>query len=125
MSLVAYGSSDESDNEEEINEITPKHLKTCKLDLPSPKQLNHIDGDNDESLNKQKLNFDTLLKKVEEVEIKSSLIENNIEEEDTKPLPKKVDYGNLEKPPPKRKGPAKITIPSLSDVRKAHDIKYL
>lgn len=147
MSLVAYGSSDESENEEEeyveqpqveikssvatvnlqltssknddVNSIEKKQTVqnvtvNNKLNLPTPKievtRNSCTDNiiDSDEELAPK---FDALPKP-------RNIVVDKIKEADNLPIPKKIDYdGVIVKPPKKEKGPAKISIPSLSEVR--------
>lgn len=117
MSLVAYGSSDESENEEEISEtplVTPKTESNVSKesisstpDSDTNHNLNGVNGVNDSE--DVQLNFNILPQPVE-------LNNIDVKEADNLPLPKKVDYSNVEKPPKKKKGPTKIVIPSLADV---------
>lgn len=127
MSLVAYGSSDESENEEETNEQPQvllkvkteeeavKNLTNFKLKLPSPKTetVNNESATNGDDLSNEvrQLNFGALPKPVS-----VDAATNVTLETDSAPVPRKVDYAKIEKPPKKEKGPAKISIPSLSDV---------
>ncbi|XP_058792037.1 proline-rich protein PRCC [Phymastichus coffea] len=123
MSLVAYGSSDESENDEETGETSPIAQRTeskvqIKFPLPIPRtsyinQDSIRNGKNDSI--ESKLDFNVLPGPV--------ALSNNyaITEADNLPLPKKVDYSNVEKPPKKKKGPTKIIIPSLADFQDDDD----
>ncbi|XP_076245687.1 proline-rich protein PRCC [Calliopsis andreniformis] len=126
MSLVAYGSSDESSEDEGNNcdvdslgrvveEIAIKRTND-KLCLPNPKhdsvaKLNESNGKavdtNDIS---EKIHFDKLPKP------KTLITEaEDIEEDDI--LPKKEVELMSEKPVKKDRAPVKITVPSLSDFK--------
>ncbi|XP_011500307.1 PREDICTED: proline-rich protein PRCC [Ceratosolen solmsi marchali] len=126
MSLVAYGSSDESDNEEETSEQPQVERKTqsaaiqnvnktSKLQLPVPKleEPHELEGESTNNHKEQTLNFDVIPKP----KLIEENIEINLQEIDNAPMPKKIDYGLIEKPPKKKKGPIKISIPSLSDFK--------
>jgi hypothetical protein len=129
MSLVAYGSSDESENEEGIDDQPQEQTKTqniptqvvninSQLQLPVPKLEQPTDF-NDDSVNNhnvEKLNFN-IIPKPKLIKVDN---ENLIEESDNAPIPNKINYGNIEKPPKPKKGPIKISIPSLADVRSFH-----
>lgn len=105
MSLVAYDSSDDSENEGEDCQassivVTQKPLQT--------NQTSNVSTDNGAE-NESNVIFGSIPQ--------PESIKNINDEDDSLPLPKKVDYGDIiEKPPKKSKGPAKIFVPSLSDV---------
>ncbi|XP_076657812.1 proline-rich protein PRCC [Halictus rubicundus] len=119
MSLVAYGSSDESSDEEgnnfdtfEIVNDTPEEplIKQTneKLCLPAPKHDKIIEEviENDD-----KIHFDKLPKPI------SLLAESEDIVEDDDIPPKKEDEFKPEKPIKKNRAPVKITVPSLSDFK--------
>ncbi|XP_016837563.1 proline-rich protein PRCC [Nasonia vitripennis] len=124
MSLVAYGSSDESENEEtneqpqveeKTDEEAVKIVSNSKLQLPSPKSkmVNNesATNGNDSIKEVKKINFGELPKPISVNAAIDAL------ETDRAPVPRKVDYGKIEKLPKKEKGPTKISIPSLSDFK--------
>ncbi|XP_014217895.1 proline-rich protein PRCC [Copidosoma floridanum] len=162
MSLVAYGSSDESENEDEyndqpqvetknpalaapnekksndvpkssasksenvadINREIPTHDKTqtsaikdgqksAKLNLPIPK----LDQNQDSSSDNTEYSTDEALPDFNVLPKPKMILVDEIKEADSVPVPKKIDYGSIEMPPKKNKGPAKISIPSLSDFK--------
>lgn len=127
MSLVAYGSSDESSDEEENNSDTNNKNKTVvestiiqqtseKLCLPAPKLVESSKEDDvaTDSVNihsSEKIHFDKLPKP------KSAIAEaEDIIEEDDIPLKKEIEI-KPEKPVKKDRAPVKISVPSLSDFK--------
>ncbi|CAL7946123.1 unnamed protein product [Xylocopa violacea] len=130
MSLVAYGSSDESsDNEETVcntekqNKVTSEVINqptNDKLCLPKPKHdiFNKNVNEDDIHVNiskaketSEKIHFDKLPKP------KSSIIEaENMIEEDDVPLKKEIQL-KPEKPIKRDRVPVKITVPSLSEFK--------
>ncbi|XP_012147851.1 uncharacterized protein LOC100877483 [Megachile rotundata] len=126
MSLVAYGSSDESSDEEENNSDTNNENITViesatiqqtsdKLCLPAPKLVennneNDVTTDSDDTCS-EKIHFDKLPKP------KSLITEaEDIIEEDDIPLKKEIEL-KPEKPIKRDRAPVKITVPSLSDFK--------
>lgn len=127
MSLVAYGSSDESSNEEENNsdtengnKITPKitDLQTNdKLHLPLPKHT-FMQEDNECVVNIEKTKTNELAAKIHFDKLPKprtfiTEIKNVVEVDD---IPMKIEI-MPEKPIKKHRAPVKITVPSLSEVR--------
>ncbi|XP_078049517.1 proline-rich protein PRCC [Augochlora pura] len=118
MSLVAYGSSGESSDEEgskcdtteaneTVEEIVIKQTND-KLCLPAPK---HGEIAEEISENDDKIHFDKLPKP------KNIFIEpENIIEDDYIPPKKEVEF-KAEKPIKKCRAPVKITVPSLSEFK--------
>lgn len=126
MSLVAYGSSDESSEDEgnscDVENVGKPAEETAvertdnKLRLPTPKHdalVKEINDNSAETVNineeSEKIHFDKLPKP------KSIITEDVIEEDDIPPK-KEVEL-KPEKPTKKDRAPVKITVPSLSTVR--------
>ena len=134
MSLVAYGSSDESDNDEDtLEEVLPSkesqpiinkqklnpdkniHEKS-KLNLPTAKNdfnndINCLDSKANNQEHKVNFNLIPKPKSVFQNQSASDIVE------DIDDLPSlKVNYSNIEKPPKKKRQPVKIFAPSLSQV---------
>lgn len=127
MSLVAYGSSDESSDEEENNsdinnknetviEIATIQQTSEKLCLPAPKNVensskNDVTTDSVNTNSSEKIHFDKLPKP-------KSLIteEEDMIEEDDIPLKKEAEL-KPERLIKKDRAPVKITVPSLSDFK--------
>ncbi|XP_076279860.1 uncharacterized protein LOC143208863 [Lasioglossum baleicum] len=118
MSLVAYGSSDESSDEEgnncdtfEIVNETPEEplfkQTNEKLCLPAPKHDKIVEEVIENDL---KIHFDFLPKP------QSLAVSEDIIEDDNIPL-KREDEVEPEKPIKKNRAPVKITVPSLSDFK--------
>ncbi|XP_033328648.1 proline-rich protein PRCC [Megalopta genalis] len=118
MSLVAYGSSDESSDEEgnkcetgNVNKTTEELVikqTNDKLCLPAPKHDEIVEEVRE---NGEKIHFDKLPKP------KSLFAEpENVIEDDDIP-PKKEEEFKPEKPIKKNRAPVKITVPSLSEFK--------
>lgn len=137
MSLVAYGSSDESSDDEgnnhdieTENKVTPQvtiRQTSDKLCLSAPKHDTYVKTANENGTetaktneSSEKIHFDKLPKP------KSSITEtDDIVEEDDLPPKKEVEL-KPEKPIKKDRAPVKITVPSLSefkDVEKENELK--
>ncbi|KOC68401.1 Proline-rich protein PRCC [Habropoda laboriosa] len=134
MSLVAYGSSDESSEDEGINceaksenEIAPEvaiQKTNDKLCLPTPKhdtlveKVRDIDDTETVEANDlpEKIHFDKLPKP------KSLIIETETIEEDDIPPQKEIEL-KPEKSTKKDRAPVKITVPSLSEFKDLEEEK--
>ncbi|KAJ8672665.1 hypothetical protein QAD02_003924 [Eretmocerus hayati] len=133
MSLVAYESSEDSENEEEteqqprtdvIPEPTPYPGTSKSSEVQEPDKGAEVNFDiSDESDGEVSdaipatINFDIVPKPK-----KLLVSDKEIEEADKLPLPKKIDYGDsIPAPPKKTKGPVKIFIPSLSEFKDDED----
>ncbi|XP_068974808.1 proline-rich protein PRCC [Bombus flavifrons] len=139
MSLVAYGSSDESSDDERSNcnteienrvtpEVTVLHTNH-KLYLPTSEHSIFAEKDGENSINieipktsasLEKIHFDKLPKP------KSMITEaKDVTEEDDIPLKKEIEFKS-ERPIKRNRVPVKITVPSLSefkDVAKENEFK--
>lgn len=129
MSLVAYGSSDESDNEDEIsNGENDKVQQSVKCSTANSKDC----SENNSELVSQVNNFSTNekqdldndfkldLKAIPKPKLASVNIQEIQEEIDEVPCLGKVNYSTLENPPKKKKEPVRISVPSLSEVNFYH-----
>lgn len=119
MSLVAYGSSDESSDEEGNNSDTfedvnytpeePLHKQTNeKLCLPAPKHDKIIEEVNEDDT---KIHFNNLPKPISLLTLSKDIIEDDIIP------PRKEDVLKPKKPTKKNPAPVKIAVPSLSDFK--------
>lgn len=106
--VAAYGSSDEESDVEENQPSTSSERINGNLEKLTTSISEKPEYDEAESV---KPNLHSI-PKPKPSEINST----KIEEVDDVPLYKKVDYSAIEKPPPKYKGRAQITIPSLAEV---------
>jgi len=153
MSLVAYGSSGESDSEDEEQQLAPSSAATVpsagkvaenflsgpQISSKDPAAADiHISDDEEDIVPSSNASFIDAYQepdimsliarklpksKVEKITQKlENLVDRN---EDVSTISKKVDYGTkIEEPPAKKKrGPAKISIPSLKELKDDEDDK--